>query len=131
MQLHEMWMPRLTVCWFGVQRYDGCVSETEKQKADCEYLVFGPKVLTVIALVMVATAQLGLKTSCLNLYLSIQQPDFFAKYAAVVFQTAESRRGLGSGIMKYATKILQQRAGAVPDADTGNGDAAIANALEQ
>jgi len=56
MQLHEMWMTRLTVHWLGVQRYDRCVSETEKQKADYEYLVFGPKVLTVVALVMVATA---------------------------------------------------------------------------
>ena len=103
------------------------MSETEKQKADCEYLVFGPKVLTVIALVMVATARLGVKTGCLNLYLSMQH----AKYAAVVFKTVESRRGLGSAIMKYATKILQQRAGAIPDADTGNWDAATANALEQ
>jgi len=99
-----MWMTRLTVRWLGVQRYDGCVSETEKQKADCEYLVFGPKVLTVVALVMVATARLGLKTGCRNLYLAMQQPDFFTKYTAVVFETAESRRGLGTAIMKYARK---------------------------
>ena len=46
-----LWMTRLTVRWSGVQRYDRCVSETEKQKADCVYLVFGPKVLTVVALV--------------------------------------------------------------------------------
>ena len=56
MQLHEIWMTRLTVRWLGVQRHDRCVSVTEKQKTDCEYLVFGPKVLTVVALVMVATA---------------------------------------------------------------------------
>jgi len=38
---------------------------------------------------------------------------------------------LGTAIMKYATKILQQRAGAMPDGDTGNGDAATATAAEQ
>jgi len=27
MQLHEMWMTRLTVRWLGVQRYDKCASE--------------------------------------------------------------------------------------------------------
>jgi len=61
----------------------------------------------------------------------MQQPDFFARYAAVMFETAESRRGLGTAIMKYATKILQQRAVFMPDKDTGNGDAATATALEQ
>jgi len=72
-----------------------------------------------------------LKTGSLNLYLAMQQPDFFARYAAVMFETAESRRGLGTAIMKYATKILQQRAVFMPDKDTGNGDAATATALEQ
>jgi len=128
MQLHEMCATRLTVRWLGVQRYDRCVSETEKQKADCEYLMFGPKVLTVVALLMVATARVGLKTGCLKSYFTMQQPDFFAKYAAVVFETAASRRSLGTAIMKFGTKMLQpQRAGE----DTGNGDAATATALEQ
>jgi hypothetical protein len=49
---------------------------TEKQKADCEYLVFGPKVLTAVAVLMMATARVGLKSGTLNLYLSTQKPDF-------------------------------------------------------
>ena len=97
-----MFMTRLTVCWLGVQRYDKCVSVTEKQKADCEYLLFGPKVPTVVALLMVATARVGLKTGSLNLYLLMQQPEFFAQYAALAFETAAIRRGVGTAIMKYA-----------------------------
>jgi len=97
-------MTRLTVRWLGVQRYDRCVSMTEKQKDDCEYLVFGPKVQTVVALLMVATARVGLKTGSLNLYLSTEQSDFLAQYAALAFETAASQRGLclGTAIMKYA-----------------------------
>jgi len=73
---------------------------TEKQKADCEYLVFGSKMLTVVALLMVATVRVGMKTGSLNLYLTTQQADFFAQYAVVVFETAASQRGLGTAIMK-------------------------------
>jgi len=80
--MHEMLMTGLIVRWLGVQRYDRCVSVTEKQKADCEYLVFGTKGLTVVALLMVVTVRVGLKTGSLNLYLTTQQPHFFAQYGA-------------------------------------------------
>jgi len=56
---------------------------------------------------------------------------FFAQYAAHVFETAASRRGLGTAIMKYATKMLQQRAGAMPDDDTENGDTAPGPAAQE
>jgi len=114
-----------------VQRYDKCVTVTEKLKADCEYLVFGPKVLTAVAVLMMATARVGQKSGTLNLYLSTQTPDFFAQYASHVFETAASRRGLGTAIMKYATKMLQQRAGAMPDDDTENGDTAPGPAAQE
>jgi len=113
-----------------VQRYDKCVSVTEKQKADCEYLVFGPKVLTAVAILMMATARVGLKSGTLNLYFSTQKPDFFAQYAAHAFETAANRRGLGTAIMRYATKMLQQRASAIPDDDTENEDTATGPASQ-
>ena len=92
--------------------------------------MFGPKVLTAVAILMMATARVGLKSGTLNLYFSTQKPDFFAQYAAHAFETAANRRGLGTAIMRYATKMLQQRASAIPDDDTENEDTATGPASQ-